>query len=341
MSFVDANHGWAVGINGTILATADGGVSWTAQTSGTSKTIYAVSFVDASHGWAVGQSGMILATADGGVSWTAQTSGTSDDFFGVSFVDTNHGWAVGYGTIVATADGGATWSAQAPDTSYPLVGVSFVDANHGWAVGDSGTIVAFTNSPPSGTMTTTPPSGPAGTVISATSVTACPSGSTQATIYFKNSADGTVATASASSFDASGDWAGTIAVPTGTAPGSYFVTASCFEPALHGATDTQNYNFTAFGVTSPPPGTVKGKVFNFSAKPLAGAALTLDGGPKHVTGSVGGYQFSGVSAGSHSLSAMFKGRACHANSKTGPTSPVTVVVSSGGSTIVNWFCPMT
>ncbi len=340
VSFVDANHGWAVGINGTILATANGGASWTAQTSGSTVTLDGVSFVDANHGWAVGVTGTILATADGGTTWTAQISGTSNTLDAVSFVDANHGWAVGgVGTILATADRGASWSAQSSGTGNDLHGVSFVDANHGWAVGTGGTILAFVNAPPSGTMTTNPSSGPPGTVISAESVTPCPSGSTGATIYFKTNADATVAGAPASSFDPSGDWAGTVAVPPGTAPGSYFVTASCFEPAFpHGATDTQNYNFSAFGVTSLPPGTVKGKAFNFNANPLAGAVLILDSGPKQVTGSRGGYKFSGVSAGSHSLSATFKGRACHANSKTGPSSPVTVVVSGGGSTIVNWFC---
>ena len=107
---------------------------------------------------------------------------------------------------------------------------------------------------------------------------------------------------------------------------------------MHRATDTQNYNFNAFSVTRLPRGTVKGAVFNFNAKPLAGAVLRLDSGSKQVTGSPGGYQFSEDPAGSHSLSATFQGRACHAHSKTGPRSPVTVVVSGGQSTIVNWYC---
>ena len=317
--------------------------TWSAQTSGTSNDLAGVSFVDANHGWAVGADGTILVTADAGASWSAQTSGTS--FFslsGVSFVDANHGWAVGSaGTILATADGGASWSAQTSGTSAFLEGVSFVDANHGWAVGGGGRILAFVNAPPSGTLTTTPSSGPPGTVISADSVTPCPSGSTRTTISFKNSADVTVASASASSFDASGDWAGTVAVPTGTTPGSYFVTASCFQPSSHGATDTQNYNFSAFSASSQPPppvGTVEGRAVNFNSAPLARVMVTLDSGPQHFTGSRGRYVFTAVSAGSHTLSATFKSRPCHANSKTGSTAPVTVMVSGGGSTIVNWFC---
>ena len=56
VSFVDPEHGWAVGTGGTILATVDGGASWSAQTSGTSSGLSGVSFVDADHGWAVGYS---------------------------------------------------------------------------------------------------------------------------------------------------------------------------------------------------------------------------------------------------------------------------------------------
>jgi hypothetical protein len=97
---------------------------------------------------------------------------------------------VGVATQVFAA---GTWGAQTSGTSNDLAGVCFVDANHGWAVGQGGRILAFVNAPPSGTLTTTPSSGPPGTVISADSVTPCPSGSTRATISFKNSADVRVA----------------------------------------------------------------------------------------------------------------------------------------------------
>ena len=59
------------------MATADGGRSWTAQTSGTLSTLNSVLFhADGQRGWAAGEGGTLLATADGGRSWAAQTSGT-------------------------------------------------------------------------------------------------------------------------------------------------------------------------------------------------------------------------------------------------------------------------
>lgn len=343
VSFVNATHGWVVGTFGTILTTTDGGGTWNSQTSGTN-ALNSVSFADAHHGWAVGDNGTVLVTADAGVTWNAQSSGTTNRMFGVAFADVDHGWAVGDGgTIIATADGGTTWAGESSGTNTFLLGVSFPDANHGWLVGGNGTIEAFVNSPPAGQMATTPSSGAPGAVISVDSVTSCPKGSTRAAISFKNSADATVATAAASSFDASGNWAGTVSVPAAAAPGSYFVTATCFQPSTIGSTDTQNYNFVPFTVVSvpPPTGTLKGRTFNLNGAQLARVAVALDSGSPRVTRSSGGYAFTGVSAGPHTLSATFKGHACHAGSRTGPTAPITAVVSGGGSTTVNWYCSTT
>jgi photosystem II stability/assembly factor-like uncharacterized protein len=51
---------------GAILRTTDSGATWTAQLSGTSNTVYAVSLVDASTGRVVGYYGTILRTNTGG-----------------------------------------------------------------------------------------------------------------------------------------------------------------------------------------------------------------------------------------------------------------------------------
>src|SRR5438067_1461545 len=65
----DGQHGWAVGQNGTILATADGGKSWQTQASNAGADLASIAILaDGQRGWAVGQAGTILATADGGKS---------------------------------------------------------------------------------------------------------------------------------------------------------------------------------------------------------------------------------------------------------------------------------
>lgn len=53
-----------MGSNGTILKTINGGETWTAQTSGTSNSIWSVYFLNANRGWAVGNNGEILIAVD-------------------------------------------------------------------------------------------------------------------------------------------------------------------------------------------------------------------------------------------------------------------------------------
>ena len=65
--FTDADTGYAVGDNGTILKTSNGGTNWTAETSGTTNDLTSVYFSDADTGYAVGSSGTILKTNNGGV----------------------------------------------------------------------------------------------------------------------------------------------------------------------------------------------------------------------------------------------------------------------------------
>ena len=66
VSFTDANNGTAVGYNGTILRTTNGGTNWTSQSSGTTNCLNGVSFTDANNGTAVGGYGTILRTTNGG-----------------------------------------------------------------------------------------------------------------------------------------------------------------------------------------------------------------------------------------------------------------------------------
>ena len=71
--FADSMHGWAVGVEGTIIYTHNAGVSWTSQTSPTSDDLHSVFFTDTLTGYAVGSFGVLVTTNDGGVTWTADT----------------------------------------------------------------------------------------------------------------------------------------------------------------------------------------------------------------------------------------------------------------------------
>ncbi|WP_223508346.1 MULTISPECIES: WD40/YVTN/BNR-like repeat-containing protein [unclassified Pseudomonas] len=76
VSFVDADHGWAVGQWGAILATIDGGRHWKVQRLVTEedRPLFAVHFFDARHGVAVGLWSLVLVTQDAGKTWVEQTA---------------------------------------------------------------------------------------------------------------------------------------------------------------------------------------------------------------------------------------------------------------------------
>ena len=145
VQFLDGSRGWMAGTNGTILATTDGGASWSLQFIHASiSQLTSVHFVDPSRGWAVGTDGTILATTDGGASWSPQSSGTTVALLDVYFLSASNGWAVGQnGTILATTDGGISWKPQFSGIPTQLVlhSVYFIDANHGWVVGMGGMIL--------------------------------------------------------------------------------------------------------------------------------------------------------------------------------------------------------
>jgi hypothetical protein len=140
--FTDATNGWAVGSNGSILRSLDGGESWTTQPSGTTNYLSSVYFHDTSTGWVVGNEGLILKTVDGGTHWIAQGSGITVWLRSVWFQDSQTGWAVGAnGVFLMTTDGGESWSPRKSFTNKTLSSIYFKDANTGWVVGESGTIL--------------------------------------------------------------------------------------------------------------------------------------------------------------------------------------------------------
>jgi photosystem II stability/assembly factor-like uncharacterized protein len=148
--FIDANHGWAVGDNGTIIRTVDG-TNWAVQASGVTHSLFGISFGNSSSGWIVGGegtnlTGVILNSTDGGASWHTQLNGVPHILYGASFPNALTGWAVGeLGYVLHTTNGGANWSQQTSGTTHALFWCSFLNQNNGWAVGDSGEVIHTTN----------------------------------------------------------------------------------------------------------------------------------------------------------------------------------------------------
>ena len=109
---INRNTVVAVGNNGTILKTIDGGSTWNRQNSNTSQYLYDVFFQNENQGWAVGYSSL-LKTTDAGANWASVWDHPEDNFFSIYFTDPDHGWAVGhFETILNTIDGGQNWTVQ-------------------------------------------------------------------------------------------------------------------------------------------------------------------------------------------------------------------------------------
>jgi photosystem II stability/assembly factor-like uncharacterized protein len=117
VAFPTTTRGWAAG-SGAIIATSDGGTSWTRQYRG-GADIRALDFIDTRHGWAVA-GGSLLRTSDGGANWSPAAEPQGYLLTSVDFVSADQGWGIALptrgggapvlGTLVRTADGGASWS---------------------------------------------------------------------------------------------------------------------------------------------------------------------------------------------------------------------------------------
>jgi len=127
----------AVGSNGRIVRTTDGGLSWDSIESGTSVELKEVAFADDLKGVIVGELGLILRTTDAGATWTPVSSPTLATLLGISFGSETNGMAVGNsGTALWTEDAGATWVPRSTGTGVDILSVDFVDASRGWICGD-------------------------------------------------------------------------------------------------------------------------------------------------------------------------------------------------------------
>jgi photosystem II stability/assembly factor-like uncharacterized protein len=103
VSCIDNEVGWAVGADGSILHTQDGGWSWPAQHSGVTSTLRAVSFAfddaGAEIGLAVGDGATLLTTSDGGERWERINLGASGALRGTAIAE-------GAGLLLAVGDAG-------------------------------------------------------------------------------------------------------------------------------------------------------------------------------------------------------------------------------------------
>ncbi len=171
IQFIGNKDGWAVGTEGQIFKTEDGGKNWNMEAKRNECGEDAF-FTDKQTGWLYGVYGhnhntYICRTDDGGQRWEKQEVGIK--VWNIFFTDNLTGWAVGWlheadaskpdrkrseekqgkvwAVIKNTSDGGKTWSTQFTELiskdllDRGLYGIYFINHNVGWAGGEKGIII--------------------------------------------------------------------------------------------------------------------------------------------------------------------------------------------------------
>jgi photosystem II stability/assembly factor-like uncharacterized protein len=150
VQFVDREEGWAVGDEGVIWHTIDGGRTWERQPTGVRTSLRSVHFLTPYTGWVVGREeqpygagsvGVVLFTSDGGLKWRRAGENTLPGLNHVHFVDNKTGFVAGDGSdqfstgVFATNDNGRTWKPVPGPRSPGWLGGDFQDAKTGMLAG--------------------------------------------------------------------------------------------------------------------------------------------------------------------------------------------------------------
>jgi photosystem II stability/assembly factor-like uncharacterized protein len=140
----NGNIGIAVGEQGRILKTDDGGYFWwnVNQTIGT--FFSPVKFINQSTLFTTGYLGYMARSTNTGDSWSPVSSPTTCQVNGVSFVDENLGFATGYsGILLKTTNGGLNWTfIWLP---YTMLDIYMFNATTGIVCGSGGNILKTTD----------------------------------------------------------------------------------------------------------------------------------------------------------------------------------------------------
>ena len=126
----------AVGNNGTILKTTDGGAYWVQKTSGTGYNLEKVQFPNPNVGYAVSVIGEILKTLDGGDTWNMIYSFGNSDTRDISCVDENIFYYTYNYTLYKTINGGISF--QVINTPQFIQNIQFINEMVGFASGNDG-----------------------------------------------------------------------------------------------------------------------------------------------------------------------------------------------------------
>jgi photosystem II stability/assembly factor-like uncharacterized protein len=140
----DATHITAVGTDGLILHTDDGGTTWTSPASGESDNLRRVRWHSPTLGVILGNGGVALKSVDGGQTWQRLGTGTTSSLFDVHFFDENTWMVIGQAArVITTTDGGQSWENKGSGTdNYNEIAIR---GDFGVIVGNKGLIRVSTD----------------------------------------------------------------------------------------------------------------------------------------------------------------------------------------------------
>lgn len=153
IDIINDNIIWAVGDNGALIKSGDGGNSWQCKPINNKYQLQQIKFLDELNGFICGREleyvigsnekyyGIILTTNDGGNNWILKYR-TQRKLNRTFFFNALIGWAVAdSGKFVKTTNGGADWTEHYCGFQANLIDIKFFDEFNGWMIstyGDGG-----------------------------------------------------------------------------------------------------------------------------------------------------------------------------------------------------------
>jgi photosystem II stability/assembly factor-like uncharacterized protein len=134
---------YLAGPNGTVLASYNGGVTWSSVGPGVANTLYSVQVIDGAI-FVFGSGGHICVSYDGGLTWQLFQTGTTETFYSGHLTDFTSGWAVGTGGTIYQFTNNS-WLPNTPGGSADYHGI-WSYGGSAWAVGSGGSICRWNGS---------------------------------------------------------------------------------------------------------------------------------------------------------------------------------------------------
>jgi photosystem II stability/assembly factor-like uncharacterized protein len=148
VEFVTPELGWAVGQQGAIIKTTNGGEEWIDKSFSNMTDLLRLDSYNGEVVIVAGEDGIILRSADAGETWVQIQSGVTTQLWTVQMMDDTLGWICGpYGTLLKTTDAGITWE-QIIITNYSDLdywALDFFDYNVGYICCNGGQVLKTTD----------------------------------------------------------------------------------------------------------------------------------------------------------------------------------------------------